>query len=138
MAVVGFNYTKLLAERKKGPEGEGKVNISNNVSLTDVERQDLSFQEGQEALQIKFRYVSSYKPEVADIKIEGKLVYVDEDSKVDELLDKWEEDRQLPKDVSREVINYILNKCNVQTIVMSRDINIPSPIPLPKVEEDSE
>ena len=39
MAVIGFNFTKILVERKTPLKG--KVDISNNVSVKNVEYTDL-------------------------------------------------------------------------------------------------
>ena len=36
--------------------------------------------------------------------------------------------------ISPILLNSILNKCNVQALILSQDINLPPPIPLPKVQ----
>ena len=40
MAIVGFNFTKMNVEKNKAVEG--KININNNVSIKDVEENELS------------------------------------------------------------------------------------------------
>jgi hypothetical protein len=32
------------------------------------------------------------------------------------------------------VLNSILAKCNIQAIILTREVNLPPPIPLPKVQ----
>lgn len=133
MAVLGFNYTKLSGERTGSVKGQ--VNISSNVNILNVEETNLSFDKTKKSLNITFRYVSTYNPDIARIDIEGNLVYVNDAKKTDDLLKEWKKNKTLPRDVMTEVINYILTKCNVDAIILSRDLNIPSPIPLPKVGE---
>ena len=41
MPIVGFNFTKIDVERKGG-NISGKVNISNNISIKNVEIKDLA------------------------------------------------------------------------------------------------
>ncbi len=135
MPVLGFNYTELSAE-KMAPV-QGKVSINNNVSVTSVDEQEISFDD-QEAVRIEFRYQSEYEPEVANITIEGNIIYVSEQYSTDELVDEWGDSESLPEDAMRDVINNVLSKCNVEAILLSRDLNIPSPIPLPKVEDADE
>ena len=38
------------------------------------------------------------------------------------------------KEVMEQVINTALNKSNVEALILSRDINLPPPIPLPKIK----
>lgn len=136
MPVLGFNYTKLDAEKMEPVQG--KVSINNNVSLTEVEEQDISA-DGKTALSIDFRYQSEYKPDVAEITIEGNMVYLSDDYDGEELAGEWEENQSLPDDAMRDVLNKVLNKCNVEAIVLSRDLNLPAPFKLPTVEKgDSE
>jgi hypothetical protein len=36
------------------------------------------------------------------------------------------------------ILNSILTKCNIQALILSQDVNLPSPIPLPKVRQEPE
>jgi len=36
-----------------------------------------------------------------------------------------------------EILNIILTRCNIQALILARDINLPSPIPLPKVKVET-
>ena len=52
MTIVGFDFTKIEAE-KKAPI-KGKININNNVSIKMVEQQDLALgQEKKNVLKFK-------------------------------------------------------------------------------------
>ncbi len=137
MTVVGFNFNKIDVERTKLLQG--KVSINNNIAIKDVENKDLSLGAAKQmGLKVGFEYEVKYtneaKENLAHIGLAGEVLILEQDSKVKELLKEWEKSKKLNKEVTLQVINTAHAKCNVQAIILSRDINLPSPIPLPKVE----
>ena len=60
---------------------------------------------------------------------------MEEQKKVEELLNGWKKDKKLPPEVITPVLNMALTKCNVQALILSQEINLPPPIPLPKVQQ---
>ncbi|MBL7054856.1 hypothetical protein ISS05_03800 [Candidatus Woesearchaeota archaeon] len=133
MTIVGFDFTKINAE-KTGPV-KGKININNNVTIKNVEEQNLNLgKEKQNALKFVFEFIAKYDPDFGSIKLEGHLIYMAEQKKIKELLDGWKKDKKLSKDISTVVLNTILTKCNVQSLILSQNINLPPPIPMPKVQ----
>lgn len=132
MAIVSMNFTKLLAERKT--DAREKVNISNNVSVTNVEETELPLAgQSQKTLKISFSFVTSYEPSLGAIELEGNLLYIGEAKEMKEIAKNWEKDKRLSAEMMKQVISAVLNKCNIQALVMSKDVNLPPPIPLPKV-----
>ncbi len=131
--IVGFNFTKMSAERDEGIKG--KININNNVSIKDVEEKNLALgKEKQNALKFTFEFTSKYEPKLGSILLGGDVLYMADQKKAKEILDSWKKDKKIPKDVMTAILNTILSKCNIQALIISRDINLPPPIPLPKVE----
>lgn len=132
MTIVGFDFTKIDAEKKSLVRG--KVNINNNVTIKNIEEQNLNLgKEKQNALRFVFEFIAKYEPGIGTIKLEGNVIYMAEQKKIKEILDGWKKDKKLPKDISASVLNTVLTKCNVQALILSQDINLPPPIPLPKV-----
>lgn len=133
MTIVGFDFTKIEAERK-GP-ARGKVNINNNVTIKDVKDQDLNLgKEKKDALKFNFEFTVNYDPDIGKVLLEGEVIYMDEAKKVKEIVDNWKKDKKIEKDISTMVLNTVLTKSNVKALIISQDINLPSPIPLPKVQ----
>ena len=133
MTIVGFNFTKLEAEKKEGVKG--KINISNNVSINKVGEKSLSItDEKQKVLAFTFEFTSKYDPDLGSIKITGDVLNMDSPAKAKEILDGWKKDKRLPKEIMTDVLNTILNKCNIQALILSEQVNLPPPIPLPKVQ----
>lgn len=136
MTIVKINLHKVLAERNLEAKG-GQVNINNNVSIKDIEDIDFLVQ-GKKGLKFNFAFHCHYKPDLGKIEVEGQVLYVGDDTKVDEVKKGWEKNKQIPRDVTEEIINAALHKGNIQAIKVSEEVNLPSPLPLPKVTSQGE
>jgi hypothetical protein len=132
MPIVGFNFTKINVERKGAIKG--KLNISNNVALKDVKERDLALGGAkQKGISFVFDFNSKYGPDVGHISLAGEILYIGDTAKVDSILAEWKKDKRVSKDVMTAVLNTALTKCNIQALILSQEINLPPPIPLPKV-----
>src|SRR3989338_5945877 len=132
--IVGFGFTKLSAEKKEN--AKGKIDINNNVSIKDVLEENFALGKDRQQNIIKFlfEFTSKYEPNVGDILFEGELLYMEEPKKAKEILADWKKNKKLPKDLMGSLLNTILTKCNVQALILSQQVNLPPPIPLPKVQ----
>ena len=119
MALVGFHYTKLLAEKKK--TATGKINVNNNIVITDVKEAKLNMGPSkQKGVEFSFAFKTKYDPDYANIDIEGAVVYIGTETKVKEIL--------------AEVYNHVLSRCNVEALVLGKDMGLPPHIPMPQVK----
>ncbi len=133
MTVIGLGFNKLVVE-KTAPL-KGKVNIKNDASVKNVEKIDLTLAGSkQDALKFTFEFKSVYEPSFAHITIIGDLVWVDKPEGNEKILRDWKKDKSVAKEVMNPVLNAILSKSNLEALILSREMNLPSPIPLPKVE----
>ena len=132
MPVVGLAFDKIVIE-KFNPV-KGKVQVNNNVALKDVEKTDLSIGSNKQgALKFHFEFTANYEPKIANMTMKGFLKFFDKPEKVKEIVDSWKKDKKLPKDIMSSVLNTVLSRCNVEALIFSREVNLPPPIPLPKV-----
>ena len=133
MAVIATNFLKIVAERKSSPKG--KVSIKNNVGISTVEKANLSIGKAKEdALRMQFDFNTKYEPKLGEISITGEIVYLNTPDKIKAILEGWKKDKAIPREIMTEVLNNILNKCNIQALVLSRDIGLPAPVQLPRVK----
>ena len=133
VGIIGFNLNKIEVERSL--QVKGKISIKNNVQFTDVQKADFFLGKSkQEALRFTFEYTSTYEPKAGKVLLKGDLVAVDDAEKVKEVVDSWKKNKKVPKEVMVPVLNSILSKCNVQTIILTKEVNLPPPIPMPKVQ----
>ncbi len=132
--IVGFGFTKLSAERKEA--AKGKIDINNNVTIKDVNEDSfpLGNDKQQNVLRFIFEFTSKYEPGVGSILFEGELLYMEESKKAKEILSSWKKEKKIQKEIMAGLLNTILTKCNIQALILSQEINLPAPIPLPKVQ----
>ena len=132
MTIMGINFTKIDVEKKSSQKG--KVNISNNVSLTNIEKVNLNFVDDKNnALKMSFTFESKFDPDMGYIKLLGEVIFMAEKKKAEDLLKQWEKDKKIEPEVMTVVLNNVLNKCNIEALILSKEIGLPAPIPLPKI-----
>ncbi len=132
MAIVGVGFNKIMVERKKTPKG--KVGIRNNIAIKKVEKADLSFgAANQKGLRFSFEYTSIYTPDIGEILLTGDVIDIMDVKKADEIEKEWNKSKKIPSDLMNSLLNAILNKCNIEALLLAREISLPAPIPLPKV-----
>jgi len=132
MPVVGLSFDKILVE-KHSPV-KGKVTVNNNVAIQDVEQSDVSIGVSkQSALKFRFEFTANYEPKIATMILNGTLTFFETSEKASDIVKTWKKDKNVPKDVMGSVLNTILARSNVEAMVLSREVNLPPPIPLPKV-----
>jgi len=132
MAIIGFNFTAINAEK----EGiaKGSIKISNEVTIKNVEEINLSLGKAKEkALKFMFEFISKYEPAIGKISIKGEILDIEDPKKTKEILKEWKKSKKVPKEVMTVLLNNILTKCNIKALVLSQDMNLPPPIPLPSV-----
>jgi hypothetical protein len=132
MAIVGFNFSKISVERKATPSG--KVSINNNVAIKNVDKTDLSLGKSKQAgLKFTFEFKVNYEPKIGQIILEGDVLDLEEEKMVTDTVAEWKKSKKIPQGMMRAVLNTILSRSNIQALILSREINLPSPIPLPRV-----
>ncbi len=132
MTIIGFNFRKIVAERSIN--ASGKINIANNVALKKVEEAAVPMgSKKQKALRFTYEFVTKYEPNIGNITIEGDVLYVAEEDVVEKTLKTWKKDKRVDKEILNPLLNTILTRCSIKGLLMSQDLNLPSPMQLPRV-----
>jgi len=135
MATIGFNFTKMLVERKTNAAGQ--ITVANNISITNVEPYHLAMTPGaSNALAISFKFELKYHPEIGVIALDGQVLELVSEQEQKECINSWKEKKALKKEMLSYVMQTILARCQIQGIILSKELNLPSPIPLPKIKID--
>ncbi|MBU0470263.1 MAG: hypothetical protein KKA62_05885 [Nanoarchaeota archaeon] len=132
MPIIKINLHKVNAERNLNTKG-GQIQINNNVSIKDIEDMNLKV-EGKKGLKFTFDFTCNYEPSLGKINVEGQILFVEESKKIDEVKKSWDKEKKIPMDVMEPIVNAALHKGNIQAIKVSEEVNLPSPLPLPKVK----
>jgi hypothetical protein len=132
MAIVGFEFTKINV--KKQEVAQGKINISNSIGIVDIKQNDLQVgKTKQNGIKFVFEYRSVYEPNFARIELGGTILYLTDEKNAKEIIGEWETQKKIKKEIAEQMINYILTRCNIQSIILSNTVNLPPPVPMPKV-----
>ncbi|MBI5390904.1 hypothetical protein HZB02_05425 [Candidatus Woesearchaeota archaeon] len=133
MSVVGFTFTSL--EGKREIPVSGNVTINSSISLTNVEKQELTLGKSKEdSLKIAFEFTVTYEPGVGHITLAGELVFLADAKNITSFIDSWKKTKALPPAPMEAVLNSILSRCTIHALLMSRDLNLPPAYKLPEAK----
>ncbi len=130
MAIVGLNFKTIEAKKEQAePRAEIKVNSVPRInSLKEITVSSLQ----KKVISMEFDFVTKYDPKVGEIKIGGELLYLTD--KMKDIIEKWEKEKKLPEKSSLEVLNYLFRRCLLKVSSIAEDLQLPPPIPLPKIK----
>lgn len=135
MSVIGFNIAKIDAERKNAPKG--KVNVESNVTIKKVEVSNVSLGNANEkVLDFNFEFKTNYSPDIGHIIVSGNLLFLTKSEDAEKISEEWSKTKKLEKDVMKPVFNTVLARGNIQAMIISKDLNLPAPIQLPRMKDN--
>ncbi|MFH1455856.1 MAG: hypothetical protein ABIF40_02815 [archaeon] len=132
MPIVGFNFDKIDAEKKRPVEPP--VNVNTGVVVKDMKEEKLPVGKSETVLRVDFEFTVKYEPGIADILLGGHLLYLDESKKAKDILNTWKKDKKLGHDVMQVIMNTILIKSNVKALMISQELNLPPHVKLPTIQ----
>lgn len=139
MRIVGFNFTKMHAERNAQLTD---TNINNRIEFTDLEKESADILKDGQAVKLAFRYSLDYEKKSegkekgekqAEVSFEGSIILSVDKNEAKEFQKSWKK-KQVPKDKVSPLYNFILKKCSTKAILLQEEINLPSPyLKIPQV-----
>ncbi|NLX46626.1 MAG: hypothetical protein GXY70_00420 [Euryarchaeota archaeon] len=124
MHITSFETSAIEAKRfSKSGEKVMNIKIENNSAITQVSKVD------GDLYQIDYRFTANYTG-MGYIKIEGHLNVTGMGESV---MEDWKRTSNLPVDDANNVHNAIVSNCMVSAILISREIKLPAPIPIPRI-----
>lgn len=135
MAILNFNFNKILVEKTGKPTKQ--INIKSGMNVVDVQPSKVVEGSKQKAFSISFKFETQYEPNMASILLEGDLLFLADDVLAKEINEAWESKKSLPKEVALVVFNKILHNCNVEALILSREVGLPAPVQLPKIKAET-
>ncbi len=131
MPVVSVMFDDIEVHKDKF-EPVGKV--ENNITIKDVSEEKI---EKDKFVNFNFEFVSNYYSKegdkIASIVIGGRALFRDKDKLMKEIVKLWDKEKKIKPEVMTEVTNVILVRAQMEAIVMAKEVNLPSPIPLPRI-----
>jgi len=124
MQIRSLETTAIEAKRfSKSGEKMMNIKIENNSAITQISKVEGDLH------QIEFRFTANYTG-LGYIKIEGHLNVANLSEKV---MDDWRRTNNLPVDDANAVHNAVVSNCMVTALIVAREIKLPSPMPIPRI-----
>lgn len=99
------------------------VQINTNLNLTSMEKKP------DNSIEIPFILTINYNPSVAQISLKGKAYVVGDKGEVERIYKEHEEKKPPPPVIVQSVSNIAF----IESMLISKTLNIPPPIPLPQI-----
>ncbi len=128
--IINYLITSVNAKREKMISPETQMSISTKISIENVEKV-----ENAKLLKFDFKFDAVFNgngsDELGRILIQGFVVYTGEN--LEEIYENWQDPKKRDESVNIEVLQAGLNISTLEAISLSKMLQLPSVIPLPKV-----
>ncbi len=129
MKIIGFGLSKVSYERKNPIKG--KIEIKSGLNIDNISKEDLQISEN-DSLKFDFTYEINYNPDIASIIIKGSVIAVDDKKESKEILKDWKK-KKFDHPIKLNIFNFIMDKCNLKSLLMEEELGLPLHIPMPKL-----
>ena len=101
------------------------IQINTNLNLVGMEKKP------DDSLEVPFVLTMNYNPSVAQLSLKGKAFVAGDKGELEKVYKDYEEKKPPPPIIVQSISNVVF----VESVVISRTLNIPPPIPLPQIPE---
>ena len=127
MIRVNVSITSISAERfwdirKPAPN----IQINTNINVVSIEKKP------DESLEVPFVLTINYNPSIAQMSIKGSAYVQGDKAEVQKIVSDYEEKKPPPPIILQSISNVVF----VESILLSRTLNVPPPVPLPMIQEN--
>jgi hypothetical protein len=130
MRLVGFNLTKIHAE--KNPNFQGKLEINTNVTVPSIEKHKLDISK-EEAVKVDFNFDVSYK-ELGKVELSGQIFMILDSKSLKEILAHWKDkDAESVEKMRVTIFNIIIQKCSLKALSLEEEMGLPPHVQMPSV-----
>lgn len=137
MNVLNITINKINAEKHGVPKGQ--INVTSNIKTDNVEKTNIGVDDSKKTVKVNFTYKTTYQPDLGTIELQGTVLVLVTKDEAEKVLDNWDKNKKMDKDFASVVLNAAMKRSSLQSIFISRELDLPSPIPLPniKAKEDT-
>ncbi|MFB6208190.1 MAG: hypothetical protein ABEJ69_02480 [Candidatus Nanohaloarchaea archaeon] len=129
--IVGFNVDTLEASKQQ--EAAGNIQINYLPELEEVEEIEVDAFE-EKVAKIDYEFTVQYEANdnvIAEIKMSGNVLWK---GQLEEILEAWEEENDLPDAVSAPLMNELYRKLISEAVGVADTLNLLPPVPTPQVQ----
>jgi hypothetical protein len=101
------------------------IQINTNINVVGMEKKQ------DESLEVPFVLSIVYNPSIAQMSLKGNAYVTGEKNEIERALKDFEQKKPPPQIIIQSVSNVVF----IESVLISRTLNIPPPIPLPQIPE---
>jgi len=101
------------------------IQIATNINMVSMEKKT------DETVEVPFVLTINYNPSIAQISLKGTAYVNGEKGEIDKMVKDYEDKKPPPQIVVQSISNVVF----IESVLISRTLNIPPPIPLPQITE---
>ena len=121
VAITNISAERFWDIRKPIPP----IQIGTNINIVGMDKKP------NESLEVPFVLVINYNPSVAQISLKGSAYVSGDKNEIEKILKGHEEKKPPPPLIVQSISNVVF----IESVLISRTLNIPPPIPLPQIPQ---
>jgi len=133
MPIIGLAFTSFEA-KKKPVQVKGEIKVNTTPKILDIKEVKVPTLD-KKGLAISFEFISTYAPDLAEIKVSGEVLYLVQAKLTNtKVLNGWKKNKKIPEEMSLEVLNHLFRRCLLKVAYMADDLQLPPPIGMPTLQ----
>lgn len=129
MRIIGFNLTKVLAEKEDIQKS--RVQVEQNIDIKEVKKEKIPISD-EDVLKISFNLSLNYSDNYAKLEFEGSILILPDKGELKNFLDHWK-NKKIPESSRVPLFNFIMNKCNIKALYLEDEMGLPLHVPMPRI-----
>jgi len=121
VAIANISAERFWDIKKQIPP----IQIATNINMVSMEKKT------DETVEVPFVLTINYNPSIAQISLKGTAYVNGEKAEIDMMVKEYEAKKPPPQIVVQSISNVVF----IESVLISRTLNIPPPIPLPQITE---
>ena len=121
VAIANISAERFWDIKKQIPP----IQIATNINMVSMEKKT------DETVEVPFVLTINYNPSIAQISLKGTAYVNGEKGEIDKMVKEYEAKKPPPQIVVQSISNVVF----IESVLISRTLNIPPPIPLPQITE---
>jgi len=121
VAIASISAERFWDFRKPVPP----IQIGTNINMVNVDKK------ADGTLEVPFVLTINYNPAIAQISIKGSAYVNGDKAEIDKVVKDYDDKKPPPPVIVQSISNVVF----IESVLISRTLNIPPPIPLPQIPE---
>lgn len=132
MPILNVNTKSLNADRG---DTQGQMgNIESNIKVVDIDEREVESGQFEKILVFTSNFEVTYKleggGELGSIDVKSEIVYGGDEDELDDVKEKWENDKSIEAQLFKDVLNSGLRNSQVEAIMLAKELKLPIPVKL--------